>query len=115
MLLTSVVELLPQGEERTSALSEYLTYLVRSDFQRRSRIERFFHARLLLLRIADLPDVERNELLHRAGILGDPVFAAYARLAGMAPELLAKVSRTDGRDTHGCWPDAGGCLPQALD
>jgi hypothetical protein len=88
-LLSSLVNVAPNGPPRERVLRAYVDFLRQNTYQQTSRIEWFLPVNTLLVRVTMDPSLAAlaEELRHA----GDPVMAMYAQLDKTVPRSPAKV------------------------
>ena len=88
-LLSSLVNVVPNGPAREQVLRAYIEFLRRNSYQRTNRVEWFLPVNTLLVRVMVDPALAglAAEMRHT----GDPVMAMYAELDRLAPRSPAKA------------------------
>jgi hypothetical protein len=88
-LLSSLVNVVPNGPERELVLRGYMDFLQQYGYQQGSRIEWFLPVNTLLFRV--LSDPALAGMAEEMRNSGDAVIAMYARLSTLVPRSPAKV------------------------
>ena len=76
----ALVELIPPGPQRDTAMQAYLDFMSNSSLQQSSPVEWFAHARAMLERVRETTTGEPGKLLDEFKNSGNPILALYAAL-----------------------------------